>query len=64
MCREGEWSLPVAFAAALLLGFGWTGAGEARLAEVAGEVLLRAGGAIGEADVVTVGDLVGAGHCW
>lgn len=54
---------PVAFAAALLLGRGWVDALVAGLAEVAGEMLLRGGGAIGEADVVTIGNLVCASHC-
>lgn len=55
--------LPVAFAAAFLLRFGGIGAGEARLAEVAWQVLFRDCGAIGETDVVTVVALVCTSHC-
>lgn len=59
---EKEVNSPVAFAAALLLGGGWVDALVAGLAKVAWEVLFRGGGAIGEADVVAVGGLVGASH--
>jgi len=55
--------LPVAFATTLLLGVGRVLAGVPGLAEVAREVLLRSSGAVGEANVVTVGGLVSAGHC-
>jgi hypothetical protein len=55
--------LPVALAAALLLGVAGVVASVAGLAEVAREVLLRSGGAVGKANVVTVGSLVGASHC-
>lgn len=54
---------PVAFAAALLLSSGWVDALVAGLAKVAGKMLLRGGSAIGKANVVTVGSLVGASHC-
>lgn len=54
--------LPVAFAAALLFGVAWGFAGVAGLAEVLGEVVFWDGGAVGEADVVAVSGLVGAGH--
>lgn len=56
-------NLPVAFTAARLLRRGWVLAGIARFGEVTWEVLLRSGGAIGKAGVVTVVALVGAGHC-
>ena len=55
-------NLPVALATTLLLGGGWIGAVEACFAEVAWEVLFWGGGAIGEANVVTVGSLVSASH--
>lgn len=58
-----EWDLPIALAAALLLGGGWVGVGVAGFAEVAREVLFRGGGAVGKADVVAVGGFVGASHC-
>jgi len=54
--------LPVALATALLLGVGWGFAGVAGLAEVLGKVVFRDGGAVGDAGVVAVGGLVGAGH--
>lgn len=54
--------LPVAFASTLLLGVGWGFAGVAGFAEVLGEVVFWDGGAVGDAGVVTVSSLVGAGH--
>lgn len=57
-----EWSLPIAFAAALLLGVGRGLAGVAGLAEVLGEMLFRRGGAVGKAGVVAVSSFVAAGH--
>jgi len=55
--------LPVAFAAALLLGISRAGAREAGFAEVARKVLLWSGGAIGKTDMVTIRRLVRASHC-
>lgn len=55
--------LPIALSTTLLLGVGWAVAGVSRLAEVAREMLLSSGGAIGETNVVTVSSLVSAGHC-
>ena len=55
--------LPVAFAAALLLSIGWTGAGVPGLAEVAWKMLLWSSSAIGKTDVVAISGLVGASHC-
>lgn len=57
-------NLPIPFAAALLLGVLGVLAGVARFGEVAWEVLLRSGGAVGEALVVTVVGLVAASHCF
>ena len=56
-------NVPIALAAALLLGAAGVGVGVARLAEVAREVLFGGGGAVGQADVVAVGGFVGASHC-
>lgn len=62
--------LPVTLASTSLFGAAGVVAGVACFAEVAGKVLFRGGGAIGEANVVTVGGFVGAGHlkwlvsCW
>lgn len=55
--------VPIAFAAALLLGVLRVLAGVAGFGEVAREVLLRSGGTVGEALVVAVVGLVRAGHC-
>lgn len=56
-------AIPIAFAAALLLGLGWTVAGVPGFAKVAWEMLLWASSAIGKANMVTVGGLVSASHC-
>lgn len=55
-------NVPVALASALLLGVGRGLAGVAGLAEVFWEVVFRLGGAVGEADVVTVSGFVATGH--
>jgi hypothetical protein len=61
---------PVAFTTAVLLGRFGINAGVSRLGEVLREVLLGTGGAVSEASVVTVVELVGASHdcvflgCW
>lgn len=55
-------NLPIALAATVLLIRSWIDAGVAALGEVAWEMLLWGGGAIGKASVVTVGSLVGASH--
>lgn len=57
-----NFGLPVAFATALLLGLGRRLAGVSGLAEVLREVVLWNGSAVGDAGVVTVSSLVGAGH--
>ena len=54
--------LPVPFAAALLLGIGWTGARVPGFTKVAWKMLLWGSGAIGETNVVTISRLVGASH--
>ena len=55
-------SVPVAFASTVFLGFLRIGIDEARLGEVAGEMLLGSGGTISKTSVVTVILLMGAGH--
>jgi hypothetical protein len=55
-------SSPVAFASTVLLGLLGISIDEARLGEVAGEMLLGSGGSISETSVVTVILLMGAGH--
>ena len=60
--RRTDDGLPVAFATALLLGVGWTGAGIAGLAKVAWKMLLWGCSAIGKTNVVTISGLVGASH--
>ena len=55
--------LPVPFAAALLLGIGWTGARVPGLAKVAWKMLLWGSSTIGKTNVVTISRLVGASHC-
>jgi hypothetical protein len=54
--------LPVAFATALLLGVGRGFTGVSGLAEVLWQVVFWGGGAVGQAGVVAVSQLVGAGH--
>ena len=58
---DGE-DLPVAFATAFFLGLLGIRVDVARLGEVAGEVLLWGGGAIGKAGVVTIVVFLGASH--
>ena len=55
-------NVPVALATALLFGVRRRLAGVSGLAEVLGEVLFRQGGAVGEANVVTVSGFVATGH--
>lgn len=55
-------NVPVALATALLLGVGRRLAGVSGLAEVLGEMLFRQGGAVGEANVVTVSGFVATSH--
>ena len=59
---RGEWSSPVAFATALLLGAAWVVAGVAGFGEVAWDVLLRARGATGEALMIAVVRFIRASH--
>jgi len=53
---------PVALSAAILLGLGGISVGMAGFGEVARKVLLGFGGAIDEAGVVAVSELVGSSH--
>jgi len=55
-------SSPVAFASTVLLGLLGISIDEARLGEVAGEMLLGSGASISETSVVTIILLMGAGH--
>jgi hypothetical protein len=57
-----EGSLPATLAGAVLLGLLGVGVGVAGLGEVTGEVFRGEGGAIGEAGVVTVVELVRFAH--
>ena len=57
---QNDWRsrhIPVAFAAALLLGTFWINGQTASLGKVAREVLFGGGGAIGKTSVVAVGEL-------
>ena len=60
--RRKEADKPVALATALLLDLLGVGIDVAGLGKVTREVLLRLGGAVGEAGVVTIVLLVGASH--
>jgi hypothetical protein len=57
-------NIPVALATALFLGVGRRFAGVSGFAEVLWQVVFRGGSAVGQAGVVAVSQLVGAGHCW
>lgn len=57
-------NIPVAFATALFLGVGRRLAGVSGLAEVLWQVVFWGGSAVGQAGVIAVSQLVGAGHCW
>jgi hypothetical protein len=56
-------SLPVTLSSTIFLRFLGISIDEARLGEVAGEMLLWSGSTISETSVVTVILLMGAGHC-
>jgi len=56
-------SLPVAFAATLLLRVTRVVTSIAGFSEVTWEMLLWSGSAVGQADMVTIGSLVSASHC-
>jgi hypothetical protein len=56
-------NIPVALATALFLGVGRGLAGVSGFAEVLWQVVFRGGSAVGQAGVVAVSQLVGAGHC-
>ena len=55
--------VPVSSTATVLLGLLRVGVDVALLGEVAGEMLFGARGAVGEAGVVAVVELVGSSHC-
>ena len=55
--------IPVTLSAAVLLCLLGIGIGEAVLGKELGHVVLRQGGAVGDAGVVLVVELVRAGHC-
>lgn len=60
--RAIESYLPVTLPATILLGLLGVSIDMASLGEVTGEMLFRLSGTVGEADVVTVIQLVGSGH--
>ena len=60
--KDRERYLPVALAAATLLGLGWVGIGVSSFGEVAWEPRLALSSALGNAGVVAVSELVRTGH--
>lgn len=54
--------LPIALAVSVLLGLGTVSVGVAALGEVARQMLFRFGSSVGEALMIAVVVLVGAGH--
>lgn len=61
--EKGRQNSPIALARAALLGFVGVHIDVARLGEVAGKMLVRVSGPVGETSVVAVSVLVGASHC-
>ena len=61
--RTGFLFLPVALATTVLLGLVAVGVHMARLGKIARQMLLGSGGAVGQADLVTIIVFVGASHC-
>ena len=59
----GWFNIPITLSAAVLLRLGRIGVGVACLGEVARQLGVALGAAVGDAGVVAVGVLVGAGHC-
>ena len=59
----GWFNIPITLSAAVFLRLGRIGVGVACLGEVARQLGVALGAAVGDAGVVAVGVLVGAGHC-
>lgn len=53
---------PIAFSATSFLSFGWVSVSVTRLSEVSRKPRFTLSGALSDTSVVTVGELVGAGH--